>query len=271
MKKRPAVLQLLVSLCLVGCIVGQLYIGMFLTSSLFAFSYATSVVENKKGNIAFVIGPGVPSIYLTQGSAKFSAIQEVSLMGLQSLWFAGLTPFLSWEGHGNISLGPLRFTTGARYRLEMKNMNAEAVQMDSLNGMVSFIRPANPAEILGTVRFPFFASVFCFGAINLAILEMLRRMLRKVQQGDAFTRASVRGVQAIGVLFILSGILQPLATGWFISEIAAYATNHLTTGILFDTRSILNYPVIFTGAVILALAEIFRQGVALKEDNTLTI
>jgi hypothetical protein len=81
----------------------------------------------------------------------------------------------------------------------------------------------------------------------------------------------MRFVQVIGLLFIVSGILQPMATGWLKREIAAFATNHLTTGISFDTRTMSNYPVIFTGAVILALAELFRQGLIMKEENTLTI
>jgi hypothetical protein len=193
------------------------------------------------------------------------------MMGLGMLWFAEQTPILSFEGFGNVSLGPLRFTTGERFHLKMKNMAAEMVQMDSLNGMVSFIRPANPAEIIDAVRFPFLVSVACFGGINVAILEMLRRMLKKVQQGDAFTPSSIRQVQVIGLLFAASGILQPVVMGWLKRDIAAYAINHLNTGIYFDTRSMLNYPLIFTGVVILVLAELFRQGLMIKEENALTI
>jgi hypothetical protein len=137
--------------------------------------------------------------------------------------------------------------------------------------MVSFIRPTNPGEILNAVRFPYLVSLFSFCAFNLSILEMLRRMLKKVQRGDAFTHSNVRGIQAIGIFFVLSGVVQPLVVGWVKSELAAYALDHLTTGIHLDVRSIANYSVVFTGAVILALAEVFRQAVILKEENTLTI
>jgi hypothetical protein len=119
-----------------------------------------------------------------------------------------------------------------------------------------------------------------------AVFELLRRLFRNVGRGESFNQGTVRLVQILaGVLIAFSFILS-FAAGLFAHAVFNYfahnavitisgSTIHLPqahhgafpggAGFHFDSA------LFFSGLLVLALSEVFRQGVALKRENELTI
>lgn len=123
--------------------------------------------------------------------------------------------------------------------------------------------------------------------IFLAVLfELLRRLFRNVGRGESFTRDTIRLVQGIGGLLILFSFGLAFAEGLFGYAIFNYLTQHAVitisdTAVHFpaprhdmfpsDGGFLFGSPLFFSGLLVLALSEVFRQGLALKHENALTI
>lgn len=116
-----------------------------------------------------------------------------------------------------------------------------------------------------------------------ALFEVLRRLFRNVGRGDSFTPQSVRLVQIVGGALIVFSLVSAAGESWFAHAMYAYLTQHTQIaisgtpvhlppavdhghwlGIRFDWA-------FFSGLLVLALAEVFRQGLALQRENDLTV
>lgn len=130
--------------------------------------------------------------------------------------------------------------------------------------------------------------VLILNAVFFAVLfDLLRRLFRNVGRGESFTRQSVRLVQIIGVSLIIFSLVSAFAESWFVHAMYAYLAQHAVLvisgtplhlppshgmtihigshGFPFGT------PVFFSGLLVLALSEVFRQGLVLKRENDLTV
>jgi len=123
--------------------------------------------------------------------------------------------------------------------------------------------------------------------IFFAILfDLLRRLFRNVGRGDSFTPQTVRLVQYLGGLLILFSLVSAFAENWFSQAVFAYLARHTVVTV---SGTPLHLPVpqarifphihgfpfgsslFFSGLLVLALSEVFRQGLALKNENDLTV
>jgi len=117
-----------------------------------------------------------------------------------------------------------------------------------------------------------------------ALFELLRRLFRNVGRGDSFTPQSVRLVQSIGVALIVFWLVSGLAESWFVHAAWNYLSQHTEIAVSgapvrlptatdhrwFGQIAVFDW-VLFSGLLVLALAEVFRQGLALKRDADLTV
>ena len=117
------------------------------------------------------------------------------------------------------------------------------------------------------------------------LFDLLRRLFRNVGRGDSFTLQSVRLVQILGGWLILFSLVSAFAEHWFGEAAFAYLAQHTTvtisgTALHLPTlhNSILPHvgfpfgsPIFFSGLLVLALSEVFRQGLALKNEHDLTV
>jgi len=79
-------------------------------------------------------------------------------------------------------------------------------------------------------------------------------------------------VRYVGFLTILSGFFKLMAAGMLVHKMAAYMASHLPAGKpVLETTVDGNLSSVVTGLMFLVLAEVFRHGLALKEDSSLTI
>jgi len=173
---------------------------------------------------------------------------------------------------GRMSFGPFQLRTGkGAIPMEAASMKDPSIAIDQLEGTVTFTKPEAAAQALASATWPFVAGMLCTGGVTLAILDLLRRMLKSVYRREVFTAANIRSVQSIGFLIMASAILKLAAGAWLVSRMAAFVAARVATGNVFFETSSQSDVSLATGFLILALAEVFRQGLALKEENQLTI
>ncbi len=117
-----------------------------------------------------------------------------------------------------------------------------------------------------------------------ALFELLRRLFRNVGRGDSFTPQSVRLVQIVGGVLIVFSLVSAIGESQFAYAMWAYLTEHTQIAIsgtsvrlppaenrLFLGRFPFDSPVFYCGLLVLALAEVFRQGLALQRESDLTV
>jgi|SRR5271157_4746668 len=174
--------------------------------------------------------------------------------------------------YGRMSFGPFLLHMGkGGFPMETPNMKEPSIAIDQIEGTVTFLQPEAAAQALASATWPFVAGMLCTGGVTLAILDLLRRMLKSVYRREAFSVANIRNVQAIGFLVMASAILKLAAGAWLVSRMAAFVAAHVATGKVFFESSSQSDVSLAMGLLILALAEVFRQGLTLKEENQLTI
>jgi hypothetical protein len=124
-------------------------------------------------------------------------------------------------------------------------------------------------------------------AIFLAVLfDLLRRLFRNVGRGESFTRQSVYLVQMVGTSLILFSLVSAFVESWFANAVFVYLAQHAVVtvsgtslhlptprGTMFPGGHGFPFgsPVFYSGLLVLALSEVFRQGLALKNENDLTV
>jgi Protein of unknown function (DUF2975) len=119
----------------------------------------------------------------------------------------------------------------------------------------------------------------------VALFELLRRLFRNVGRGDSFSLGTIRLVQTVAILLIASSFILAFAENMFGRAVISYFAQHAVITVsgtsvrlpashfaMFPTHHIpFDGAMFFYGLLVLALSEVFRQGLALKTENELTV
>ena len=99
-------------------------------------------------------------------------------------------------------------------------------------------------------------------------LSELRAVFRTLHDGQPFVPANAGRIRSVGFAVILVEIGRAILV--FLAN--SYAFMHFTApGLRFDAHFGLNFFTILSGVIILVIAEVFRAGTQLAEDQSLTI
>lgn len=132
-------------------------------------------------------------------------------------------------------------------------------------------------KLRGNLRFPvrndaFFSAsmllivVFC--GFLLWVLTLLRHIFRSLSQGRPFVPENARRLRWVGV----SVVVCELARAALVYFWSYYTSLHFSAnGLRFVPSTDLNGMTIISGFAILVIAEVFREGTRLQEDQSLTI
>lgn len=101
----------------------------------------------------------------------------------------------------------------------------------------------------------------------LLMLNHLRRLMASFAKEHPFTEENVARIRWLGYLFMIGAALQSAVE----AAVGHYLMRVSIPGVEINARIGLNLPAMIAGFVILVLAEVFRLGVELKEDQDLTV
>jgi hypothetical protein len=132
-------------------------------------------------------------------------------------------------------------------------------------------------DLRGSLRFPARKDAFFFAnavvlvfvlALALWVIGQLRAVFRTVRDGHPFVRANADRLRRIAY-GVIAGELARSAIVYFEN---AYAMRHFTAAVLrFVARPDVNGMAIAGGLIILVVAEVFREGTRLDEEQSLTV
>ena len=166
---------------------------------------------------------------------------------------------------------------------DARGQGEPALSARAFNGNVTMTvdKPAGAIELLKRYGLPL---LLIYSVFFAALFELLRRLFRNVGRGDSFTPQSVRLVQIVGGALIVFSLISAVGESWFGHAMYAYLTEHTQFAIsgtsvrlppAENTQLIVRLPfgspVFLSGLLVLALAEVFRQGLALQRESDLTV
>lgn len=139
------------------------------------------------------------------------------------------------------------------------------------------IEDAEIRDARGSLRFPTRRGAFFVGnmillifmfALALWVIGQLRDVFRTLRDGQPFVPDNARRIRWIGYGVIVG----ELARSSMVFFENYYAMTHFSAdGLRFDVRPDVNVFAIICGLIILVIAEVFRAGTRLDEDQSLTV
>jgi hypothetical protein len=134
-----------------------------------------------------------------------------------------------------------------------------------------------PLHVRGSLRFPTQSlGLFVGAAILLAallslvlwVLGQLRAVFRTLRDGQPFVAANATRIRRIAFAVIFGEVVRAA----IVFVMNYYASTHFgADGLRFDARPDVNILAIFHGLIILVIAEVFRAGTRLDEEQSLTV
>ena len=152
-----------------------------------------------------------------------------------------------------------------------------AFEYDPRNENRERARAAGNFRIHGSLRFPaqkgaFLAAnaaiLIVFFGLLLWVLGQLRDIFRTLRDGRPFVPANAARLRWIAFA-VIGGELARAAFAYFENYYAM--THFVAEGLRFDARPDLNVLAVLHGLIILVIAEVFRVGTQLDEEQSLTV
>lgn len=159
------------------------------------------------------------------------------------------------------------------------------VNIDRLQGRVT-LSDASGSELLALYKRAAVPLIALYVGFFAMLFDLLRRLFRNVGRGDSFTAGNIRLVQIIGGLLIAMPLVSATADLWLFRTFSDYLLAHADGAVMrmgvqpisnvifapdMSGGAGLGWAVFLAGLLVLALAEVFRQGLKLKQDSELTI
>jgi len=174
---------------------------------------------------------------------------------------AALMPFIAAD---NAQLGiPVSFTVdGQALKVAAPSLNVTAARISKARGELQFPPPGK-----ATLAVPALVVVAML-AFAIWVIDQLRAVLRTLRAGQPFAPANAARIRWIGFA-VIGGELARAAIVW---RANSYVVSHFSAeGLRFDARPDLSMATLVSGLIILVIAEVFRVGTRLDEDQSLTI
>jgi hypothetical protein len=213
------------------------------------------------------------------------------VVGIMVCIFLAALPSVANRSELVLELGPVGLVPEPdALTVRLGEGDSAALTINNLQGTVSVKNP-DPG-VLALIRWHTLPLILGCAAFTAVLFDRLRRLFRNLERGESFTERSVRLVHQIGGIIIVFSLLSAAATSWQDQAVTSWLTRHATVqgvkmtfatpneggyrfthngqevGFHFGGGGILG---ILTGLLVLSLGEVFRQGLALKKENDLTI
>jgi hypothetical protein len=154
-----------------------------------------------------------------------------------------------------------------------------AIKFDaSAHGVDSSVpNDAQLEKVRGTLKFPIRKGAFLSGSVFVIVLMLglalwavtqLREVFRSLTRGRPFVAENSRRIRWVGFAIIIGEFVRAILVFFW----CLYTSQHFTiNGVRFIASADVNGITIIAGLAILVIAEVFREGTRLQEDQSLTI
>ncbi len=158
---------------------------------------------------------------------------------------------------------PVAFSVDTSFHpVSAPDLGISDAQIQDIRGTLKF-RPQN-----GAFRHANLALVVVLLALILWILWELRALIGTLRAGKPFARSNASRIQRIGIALIIAELARA-AVVYFDNYCAMVHVR--AEGLTFYARPDVNAAVIVSGLIILLVAEAFRTGIRLDEEQSLTV
>lgn len=207
----------------------------------------------------------------TLGKSSLSSVLKVILDIVWYLSIAGLTLAVVLAGMSVLKRGnlpghlnvPVLFSVDPGcYSISAPDYGITGAELEDVSGDLHFRSPGGQLLL-------FFAAYLAVGiGILMVVIYQLRNILGTLAAGSPFVAANASRIRFIGWAVIVGEVLQAFVE--FMGQIIVKATFE-ATGVTFGWTFGMSFQTLFWGFVILAVAEVFRLGVELREEQSLTV
>jgi hypothetical protein len=205
----------------------------------------------------------------------FRTLSSAIALLLEVCWYGGglftaLMAFVlcaaPWIDPPRIEIGlavPVAFTVNADTRpLAAPSSSAVNVRLANGGGTLYFSPRSRTTAAAGLV------GLIAILALGMWVVGNLRPVFRSLRAGEAFARENPARIRRVGWAFIVAALAQTAVV--YIGTY--YASTHFATeGLRYDARLVLNPLGLVCGAVVMIIAEVYREGTRLDEDQSLTV
>ena len=167
-------------------------------------------------------------------------------------------------GRGTVIDIPVSFSVDARVLpVSAPSLGIEGAQIEHVRGQLKFSPPLGASLVA-----PALVGLAIMLALVLFVVGQLRAVFRTLRDGRPFVPANAARIRWIAFAVIAGEIAR---TAVVYSSNSHVMTHFSANGLRFDARPDLSILTIVHGLIILAIAEVFRVGTRLDEDQSLTI
>jgi len=186
----------------------------------------------------------------------------VALSLVLAIGLAALSAFHDIRG-GEIDI-PVSFSVDAHaLPVRAPSLGIMGAQIEHVRGQLKFSPPTGASLVA-----PLLVGLAIMLALVLFVLGQMGAVFRTLRDGRPFVPANATRIRWIGFAVIAGELVR---AGGIYSTNSFAMTHFSANGLRFDARPDLNLLTIVHGLIILAIAEVFRTGTRLDEDQSLTI
>ncbi|HET9468831.1 MAG TPA: DUF2975 domain-containing protein [Vicinamibacterales bacterium] len=187
------------------------------------------------------------------------------LVALAMVLATGLAGMSAFHEVGNAQIDiPVSFSVDPQaLPVNAPTLGIERAQIEHARGSLKFPPPPGTSFIAPAL----FGLALMLAAV-LFVVGQLRAVIRTLRDGRPFVRANAARIRWIAFAVIAGEIAKTVIV---YSANAQAMTHFSASGLRFDARPDFNVVTIVHGLIILAIAEVFRAGTRLDEEQSLTI
>ena len=151
------------------------------------------------------------------------------------------------------------------------------VTLSNVRGIISVNSASADAELVSLSRWRFILVDLVNLVFPFGVIDLLWRLCRNAERGDVFTESNTHHVRNLGLVILVYQVVACAASYWYVRMVDGFLYQRVVAdGVKLNLHWELKFSpfdpnLIATGLLLLALSEVFRQGLALKKENELTV
>ena len=169
-------------------------------------------------------------------------------------------------------------TPASLISLKSPTSDKEDIRVTRLSTALALNLNSSDRELASAIRWTLLPKMILGLVVSWFFFGLLRNVCARVERGEVFSEANLRSIRNLGLMLVGWSLSDSALQLWSLHRLGGYLTDHaITTGInatlVAEIGPIIKLPYndLLTGLLVLLLAEAFRQGLALKKENDLTV